>query len=121
MKIAVSAQSNSLEGTVDPRFGRAAGFVLFDSESNNVEFVDNVQNLNAPQGAGIQAAQNVLNSGADVVISGHCGPKAFKVLTTAGTQIIVAPAGAQVKAAIDDFLAGKLQPADSADVEGHWV
>ncbi len=121
MKIAVSAQSNSLEGIVDPRFGRAAGFVLYDTDSNEVGFVDNVQNLNAPQGAGIQAAQNVLNTGAEVVISGHCGPKAFKVLSAAGIKIIVAPAGSQIKAAIDDFLTGKLQPADSADVEGHWV
>jgi predicted Fe-Mo cluster-binding NifX family protein len=120
MKIAVTSTGKDIQSAVDPRFGRCAAFVVYDTETEQAEAVDNSQNLNAPQGAGIQAGQTVSDLGAQAVVTGHCGPKAFRVLKAAGIDVVVGAEGT-VKEAIDRYLAGDLQTADSPDVEGHWV
>ena len=120
MKIAVTSSGRDLESEVDPRFGRASYFILVDSESMAFDVVENSQNFNAPQGAGIQAAQIVADHGADVVISGNCGPKAYKTLSAAGIQVMVSVAGT-VKEAVEGYRTGKLAPAQAPNVEGHWI
>ncbi len=82
--------------------------------------VDNAQNLSASQGAGIQSAQTVAATGAQALISGHCGPKAFRVLGAAGIAVHTSDA-ATVKEALEQFRAGKLQALRDADVDGHWA
>ena len=120
MKIALSTSGESgLDSSLDPRFGRAAAFIIVDPESGNFEIIDNKQNLNAAQGAGIQSAQNVASSEAKVLITGHCGPKAFRALKTAGFRIYYTQAD-NVNHALSEYQQGKLQEAGSADVEGHW-
>jgi len=54
MKIAVTSRGKKLEDPLDPRFGRAVSFLVFDTETNDFQVVDNTPNLNAAQGAGIQ-------------------------------------------------------------------
>ena len=120
MKIAVTASGNTLDSPVDQRFGRAPCFFLVDSASGAFEVHDNTQNLNAAQGAGIQAAETVSRLGAEVIITGHCGPKAFRALRGAGIPVMVGATGT-VAEAIQAFRSGKLKPAESADVEGHWA
>lgn len=105
---------------IDPRFGRAAKFILVDTETGSVQVEDNTQNLNAAQGAGIQAAQNVSRLGAQVLLTGHCGPKAFATLRAAGIQVITGVEGT-VGEVVERFKRGELSPSDSPDVEGHWV
>ena len=120
MKIAVSSTGTGVDAEVDPRFGRAAGFVIVDAESGESTYVPNKQNLEAPQGAGIQSAKLVADSGAGVVISGHCGPKAFRTLQAAGVKIFVGATGT-VKEAVEKYKAGELTESSSADVDGHWM
>lgn len=120
MKIAVSTTGKDLEAAIDPRFGRAAGFLIFDTENKTFTVVDNIQNLNAAQGAGIQSAMTVINNGANTLISGHCGPKAFRVLNEAGIKIFNTDAKT-VKEALALYDEGKLNAAKDADVEGHWM
>jgi len=120
MKIAISSAGETLESRVDPRFGRSAFFVLIDTDTGAVSAHDNAQNLNAAQGAGIQSAQTVSRLGAEVVITGHCGPKAFRALRAAGIQVAVGPDGT-VAEAVEQFKSGKLLPSEAADVEGHWA
>jgi predicted Fe-Mo cluster-binding NifX family protein len=120
MKIALTTSGDTLDAPLDSRFGRAPKFMIYDLETDTFEIVDNAQNLEAPQGAGIQAAQNVAGTGSVAVITGHCGPKAFQVLQRAG--ISVYPTGAaSVSDAVEQYRAGILVPAETADVEGHWV
>jgi predicted Fe-Mo cluster-binding NifX family protein len=83
MKIIVTSEGPSLDSSVDPRFGRAKHFVLVDTETDAFSAHDNAQNLSAPQGAGIQAAQTVARLGAEAVLTGHVGPKAFTTLQAA--------------------------------------
>ena len=120
MRIAVSSTGRTLESQVDPRFGRAAFFVLVDTDTGAVSAHDNAQNLNAAQGAGIQAAETVSRLGAEVVITGHCGPKAFRTLRAAGIQVVVGP-DSTVAEAVEQFTSGELVPSDAADVESHWA
>lgn len=120
MKLAISTSGKDLNSTVDPRFGRAMGFIIYDLDSKEFKYVDNNQNLNAAQGAGIQAAQNVVEHGVDALISGHCGPKAYRVLSEASVKIFTGAKGT-IQDAINMFNANELQEANSADVEGHWV
>lgn len=120
MKIAISSSGIDMEAIVDPRFGRAANFLIYDTESKKVTVLENQQNLQAAQGAGIQSGQLVVNSGAEVVITGNCGPKAFQVLNSAGIAVCIGASGKAVQA-IDDYMTGKLKPTDSANVKGHWM
>lgn len=119
MRIVVTAKGDNLEAEVDPRFGRAARFLLFDTQTRQLQCVDNQQSLNAAQGAGVQAAQTVSGLGADCLLTGHCGPKAFRALQAAGVQIYTGASGT-VAEAIAALEQGRLRPASSADVEGHW-
>lgn len=120
MRIAVTSRGDGLSSEVDPRFGRAAKFVVVDTETDAVEVVDNTQNVNAAQGAGIQAGQNVAGLKVDVVLTGHCGPNAFRTLGAAGIKVVTGASGT-VAQAVEDFKAGKLEAAGDADVDGHWV
>lgn len=119
MKIAITSQGETLESPVDPRFGRARWFLFYDTETDRFDVVDNEQNVNAVQGAGIQAARHVSENGAAVLLTGHCGPNAFRALEAAGIKVVVGVAGT-VSAAIERFKRGELAPADRPDVEGHW-
>ncbi|ABA88828.1 nitrogenase molybdenum-iron cofactor biosynthesis protein NifB/NifX-related protein [Syntrophotalea carbinolica DSM 2380] len=119
MKIAFTTSGNELTAPLDPRFGRASKFLIYDLENETFEMVDNQQNLNAAQGAGIQSAGTVTNSGAEALVSGHCGPKAFRVLMAAGVKVFYSEAGT-VGEALDAYKQGKLTESNAADVEGHW-
>ncbi|MGB5619578.1 MAG: NifB/NifX family molybdenum-iron cluster-binding protein [Desulfobacterales bacterium] len=120
MKIAVSSTGKNLEATLDARFGRAAYFVVVDPDTLTFEAVENKQNLNLPQGAGIQAAKTVLQHNADALITGNCGPKAFKVLEAAGIKVYVGVSG-RVRDIVDQFKKGVLSESSEPNVEGHWV
>ncbi len=119
LKIAFSTSGVTLDAPLDPRFGRAPRFLLYSMESGSFEIIDNAQNLSAAQGAGIQAAETLLRAGADALVTGHCGPKAFRVLSAAGVAVYNTTA-ATVHEALTAYKAGELQPADEANAEGHW-
>ena len=121
MKIAVCAQSENVNATVDTRFGRAGAFGVYDIESNEWTFAPNAQNLQAAQGAGIQAAQSILNTGAEVLLAANVGPKAVAALTTAEVAIYQVEASMTLAEAVDAYIAGKLTQLSQANVEGHWV
>ncbi len=120
MKIAFTTSGDNLEAPLNPSFGRAPKFLIYDLEIDNFTVIDNNQNLNAAQGAGVQSGQTVANSGAQCLISGHCGPKAFRVLSTAGIKIYYCDA-VSVGAALALFREGKLSEALSPDVDGHQI
>jgi predicted Fe-Mo cluster-binding NifX family protein len=119
MKIAVTSQGKDLDSQVDQRFGRAAYILIVDSETSNFELIDNKENINALKGAGIQAASNISNKGAEVLLTGFCGPNAFKTLQAAGVKVANDASGT-VREAVKALLDGKLPFANEANVEGHW-
>lgn len=119
MKTAITAASGEITGALDGRFGRASKFIIYETDTGEFSVIDNAKNLEAAQGAGIQSAQNVIDAGASAVITGHMGPKAFKLLRE-NNITVYCTALATVKEAIDAYKAGKLTEALNADVESHW-
>lgn len=119
MKVAFSVDGADLDSLLDSRFGRCAHFLILETSTQSFELVENSQNLSAAQGAGIQSAQNVIASGAQALVTGHCGPKAFKVLHAAGIPIYLAEA-LPIRELIPSFEQGGLAQLTEPDVEGHW-
>jgi predicted Fe-Mo cluster-binding NifX family protein len=118
MKIAISSQGMQPTAQVDPRFGRTKWFILHDTETGIWEPLGNEQVLSLAQGAGIQAARQIVEHKVSVVLTGHCGPNAFETLSAAGVQVVLGAAGT-VEEAVARFQAGGLQPATAPDVRGH--
>ncbi|MDY6969570.1 MAG: NifB/NifX family molybdenum-iron cluster-binding protein [Spirochaetota bacterium] len=119
MKIIITANGSDLDSSVDPRFGRAKGFIIYESDSGEFKYIDNNQNLQAMQGAGIQSAKTIIDSGAKVLLTGNVGPKAYTALSSAKVDIYTGAEGS-VKDAIESYNGGRLKKAENANVEGHW-
>ena len=121
MKVAFTTSGDNLNAPMDGRFGRAQKFLIYDLDSKTFEVIDNQQNLNAVQGAGIQSAETVAKTGARAVVTGHCGPKAFRALTAACIKIFnVGSNAGTVAQALEKYRSGQIAEARTADVEGHW-
>lgn len=111
MKIAITACGENAAAPFDSRFGRAKYFMLYDQDQDTWECLPNTQNLAAAHGAGIQAGQTLVKAGVDVLITGHIGPKAFKVLEAGKIKLYACgDMKATVKDVLAAFLAGKLNP-----------
>lgn len=122
MKVAFTTSGDNLNAPIDARFGRAQKFLVYDLDTNTFEVIDNQQNLNAVQGAGIQSAETIAKTGAQAVVTGHCGPKAFRALSAAGIRIFnIGSSAMTVAEALDKYKSGQIAEAGSADVEGHWA
>jgi predicted Fe-Mo cluster-binding NifX family protein len=119
MKIAITSLGQDLNSQVDPRFGRAAYILIVDTVHDGVDVLDNSENINAFKGAGIQAAAMVSKMGAEVLLTGYCGPNAHKTLQAAGIKVANDVSG-KVKDAVEALIEGNLEFADSANVEAHW-
>jgi predicted Fe-Mo cluster-binding NifX family protein len=119
MKIAITAQGKDCEAKIDSRFGRADYFVLYDQENGTWNCLANTQNLEAAHGAGIQAGQSLLKSGADVLVTGNVGPKAFKVLEAGKVRMYsFGDMEGTVNEALVAFLAGELTSIETAGAMG---
>ena len=120
MRIAVTSQGTDLTSKVDPRFGRASYFLVFDTTDESLEVIENSQNVNASQGAGIQAAENIARKNVDVVVGANFGPKAFRALEAAGIKAALWTDGT-VSEAIELARNDKLKICDKANVKEHWA
>jgi predicted Fe-Mo cluster-binding NifX family protein len=120
MKIAICAQSNNVQSTVDSRFGRTSYFAVYDDAAKQWNFIVNNQNLQAVQGAGIQAAQTIIDADANILIACHVGPKAMAALKANNIAVYKADINVTLEQAVSSYLAGRLIPIEQSDVEGHW-
>ncbi len=90
MKILFSSTGKTLEDQVDERFGRAAGFVLYDDNNNQLSWYSNQENVDVGHGAGVNASQLAINTKANVLITGKIGPKAQDILKKAKIKVYLA-------------------------------
>lgn len=109
MLIAVSANSSDMGGQIEPRFGRAAGFIIYDVDSAQSRFVENVENSQLAQGAGLQTAQMLAEQGVSVIISGTFGPKATEALGMGGIGMVSVSNG-MISEVIDNFINENTEP-----------
>jgi predicted Fe-Mo cluster-binding NifX family protein len=119
LKIAVTSKGKDLDSPMDPRFGRAAYILIVDTLNQGLEVLDNSENVNAFKGAGIQAAVMVSDRGVEVLLTGYCGPNAFKTLKASGVKVANDVTGT-VRDAVSAYSEGKVSFAEDANVEGSW-
>ncbi|MCK9362425.1 MAG: NifB/NifX family molybdenum-iron cluster-binding protein [Syntrophales bacterium] len=120
MKVAITASGENLNSPVDRVFGRARYFVIADPEETNVEVFENSQNVNAAQGAGIQAAQQIADKCVDVVLTGNVGPNAFRALDAVSIKIYEFGSGVlTVHDALAAWKEGRLQEVKAPTAKGH--
>ncbi len=105
MKIVISSSGPDLDAAVDPRFGRAAYFIIADSENGELlESIDNSSGMDAAQGAGITAAAMVADKGVGAILTGRLGPKAMAVVEKTKIKVISNVSGT-VREAVEQFRA----------------
>jgi len=107
MKICFSATGKDKDSLLDTRFGRCPFFLVYDEEKKEWQMKEN-EGITAFRGAGVVAAQTVVDLGCQVVISGNMGPNAFRVLSAAGVKIYQGNSQKKVVENLKDYQAGKL-------------
>ena len=117
MKIACSTQGATLDAQIEPRLGRAAYFLIIDTDSQAVEALDN--SGGASGGAGIQAAQTLALKGVQAVITGNCGPNAFATFQAANIAVYTGASGTAHEA-LAQYQQGTLTAAEQPNVGGHF-
>lgn len=110
-KIAVSSDGPTLDSAVDPRFGRAAGFIIIDPDTMAFDYVENGASQVLAQGAGIQTAELMTRHGAGVVLTGYVGPKAFQALTAIGIRVGQNLENLSVREAVERYKSGAVSMA----------
>lgn len=88
MKTAITSTGNSLQSTLDERFGRCAWFVIYDTETGSVEFIPN-SGKKADEGAGLAAVELIAGRKAEMVVSGEFGFKIKSVLESLNIQMVI--------------------------------
>ncbi|MBN1979096.1 MAG: NifB/NifX family molybdenum-iron cluster-binding protein [Anaerolineae bacterium] len=117
MKIVVTSSGTTLEAQAHPAFGRCPIYLFINTETMQFEAVENPAE-NAAGGAGIQAAQFVVERGAQAVVTGNVGPNAFQVLQPAGVPVYLF-GGGTVRQAVEAYKAGKLSTTGGASQPAH--
>ena len=107
MKIAIPADEKTMESNVCQSFGRTYYFVVANIETLNFEGIDN-EAASSEGGAGIKAAQAVVDSGAGVVVTFHCGQNAADVLKAADIKILKAVPGT-ISEMVQKYKSGELK------------
>lgn len=117
MKIIITSTGPQLESEVDPRFGRCAWFVVVDTESREVDAIENPA-AGGSSGAGVGASRAVVKADAEAVITGQVGPNAAHALNELGVRMYTTQA-TTVAQALDEFIAGECREIDRANVPSH--
>jgi len=118
MKIAISSTGKDLDCQIDPRFGRCQYFIFLDPETMEFEVAEN-QGLAAMGGAGVQAAQLVVQKGVNALITGNLGPNAASALSASRIKVYLVPGGT-VKEVTEAYKSGTLKEVSGATVPPHF-
>ncbi|MFA7075034.1 MAG: NifB/NifX family molybdenum-iron cluster-binding protein [Endomicrobiaceae bacterium] len=92
MKIIIPTENKDTDTLVCASFGRAPFFMIYDTETEDFQFIDNSA-ANSQSGAGIKAAQIIIDSKAEALIAYQCGQNAADVLKAGGIKIYKAQMG----------------------------
>lgn len=117
MKIAIPVDEKSLDSNVCVSFGRTPYFLIYDVDTKESVFLDNSAAASTG-GAGIKAAQTIVDNKANVLLTPRCGENAAEVLKSADIEIFKTTS-ASVKDNIDAFIDGKLSLLDEIHAGFH--
>ncbi|QVK18208.1 NifB/NifX family molybdenum-iron cluster-binding protein [Mycoplasmatota bacterium] len=106
MKIAIPVDDKSILTSVCMSFGRTPYFLIYDTESKESVFLDNSA-VASQGGAGIKAAQTIVDNKVSVLLTPRCGQNAAEVLKAANIEIYKTMNDC-IKDNINAFIEGKL-------------
>ncbi len=106
MKVCITAETESIEGNMDSRFGRAPFLIVFDTDQEHVDVFKN-PSLSQSGGAGGHTAQFLDSKDVKTVLTGHVGPNAVTALKAAGISVATGVTGT-VKSVWGRFKSGEL-------------
>ncbi|MFU2157942.1 MULTISPECIES: NifB/NifX family molybdenum-iron cluster-binding protein [Caldisericum] len=106
MIVAITSSGNTLDSMVDPRFGRCPYFIIVDTDTMQFKVIEN-SGMGRQGGAGVNAAQLLVDEGVQVLISGNVGPNAEQALKSGGIRIITGVSGT-VKEVIEKLKRGEI-------------
>ncbi len=107
MKLGISSMGKDINSILDERFGRCNYFIIYDTEDSSVKVIENKGKISGG-GAGIAAAQQIIDEGVDVVITGNLGPNAFNLFTNSQIKVYRCDS-IKIELAIQLFKEGKLE------------
>jgi predicted Fe-Mo cluster-binding NifX family protein len=117
MKIAVTATGEGLDAPASPIFGRSACISLIETDTLECESLSNPA-VSASGGAGIQAAQFLIERGAQALVTGNVGPNAFQVFSAARVPVYLYD-GPSVRQAVQAFVSGELTEVSGPSARSH--
>ncbi len=118
MKRAVTSTGTTLDDNVEARFGRCPYFLIIETDTMEVEPIRN-PNISLGGGAGTQSAQLMAEKGVSSVLTGNCGPNAFRVFGAAGINVITGVSG-NVRSAVEQYKSGALPHSSVPNVQSHY-
>jgi len=101
-KVVITSSGPDLDSEVDPRFGRAAYFIVIHLDDGSITVLSNEGSESTSKGVGIQNSQRILDAGAEVIITGRVGQKVMGMLSAAGVRIFLVESGS-VREAFEAF------------------
>ncbi len=102
MLILLGSDGNNLQSLVAKRFGHANYFILFDTETKDIETYTNTVEEHTHENL-----QLFLNKGVEVFIVGNIGPHAFEIINTKSKVYLARKMS--IQKAIDKFSKGELK------------
>ena len=119
MKIAIPVDEKTLSSNVCVSFGRSPYFLIYDTETKESIFIENSAAASTG-GAGIKAAQTIVDNEANALLTPRCGQNAADVIKSADIKMFKT-ISASVKDNIDAFINGELSLLDEihAGFHGH--
>lgn len=90
--MAITCNGEGEEQPVEERFGRCAVFAIYDDASGKLSYVPN-QAKEASSGAGVKAAQQLIDLEVDLLVTGKVGPGAQEIIEEGGIKVETWTAG----------------------------
>ena len=90
--IAISSKGPTLDAEVEPNFGVSEWFIIVDTETMEFDAIEGI-GVTKDGGAGEATAEQIVNTGVEVVLTGSCGSKAEVILSSAGIIVITGVSG----------------------------
>lgn len=108
MKICFSSTTKEKTDQLSPRFGRCPYFLIFDEEKEDWQVLENAS-AQARRGAGVAAAQRIIEAGCRAVVSGNMGPRAHSALSAGEVKIYLGDSNKTVWQNLQSFQDGELE------------
>ena len=110
MKIAFTSKGKTLQSEVDARFGRCPFFVIYDTETEEIEIINNQDSDKEAHGAGPKTAQRLSEHSCNVLITGNGpGGNAATVLAKMNIEIFIGAADKKIEDALSAYKNNELK------------